>query len=211
MGRNGTVLRAAENGNLAFLPVQGHGWLQEVGQGRVSAVYGQAEHAIVLRFSLQAALPAEMVILLLPLEAVVDELNTLGTLTRLVENVQDDTVRGYCYLADEERHYMFFAGRNGVWKLGAWESDAEFLYCGVIPGAGHRWVLCGGSYAEIGGCRVISCRQQVDRYEWTSRGATKQIFCSDESAPGEVSEDALASAQTVLLGQGGARSPWGAL
>ncbi len=197
-------LLARDGERLALLPVEGHGWSQELTQGRVSPVYGKAEPSPVLRFSIQALLPAEFAILLRPVEHALQE---LGTLEPMDDRAKNATVRAYRYSRPEEAHYMFFAEHSQGWVLGPWASDAQFLYCGIAPGGKQHWVLCGGSYAEISGQRVITCKRAVERCEWVSGDAAGQISCSGESALCHLSEDALASVKKFLLGEALPNSP----
>jgi Heparinase II/III-like protein/Heparinase II/III N-terminus len=197
-------LSATDGKRLALLPVEGHGWSQELIQGRASPVYGKAEPSPVLRFSIQARLPAEFAILLRPVEHALEE---LGTLEPLGDGAKNATVRAYRYTRPEETHYMFFAEHSQGWVLGPWASDAQFLYCGIGPSGKQHWVLCGGSYAEIDRKRVITCRRAVKHCEWVSGDAAGHFSCSEESALCHLSEDALASVKKFLLGEALPSSP----
>ena len=191
-------LSARDGTRLALLPVEGHGWSQELTQGRVSPVYGKAEPSPVLRFSIQALLPTEFAILLRPVEHALEE---LGTLEPMDDGAKNATVRAYRYSRPEEAHYMFFAEHSQGWALGPWASDAQFLYCGISASGKQHWVLCGGSYAEVDRKRVITCRRAVEHCEWVSGDAAGQFSCSGDSALCHLSEDALASVRKVLLGE----------
>ncbi len=198
------VLSAAGKERLALLPVEGHGWSQEVTQGKLSPAYGKAEGSPVLRFSTKAVLPKEFVILLRP---VLGALAELGTLEPVDDRAQNAAVHAYRYSRPQEAHYIFFAEHSQGWVLGPWASDAQFLYCGIAPGGKQHWLLCGGSYAEISGQRVIACRRAVERCEWISTEATQQISCSVDSAPCHLSEDTLAFVEKFLLGGALPNSP----
>jgi Heparinase II/III-like protein/Heparinase II/III N-terminus len=192
-------LSATDGKRLALLPVEGHGWSQELTQGSVSPVFGKTEPSLVLRFSRQALLPAEFAILLRPAEHALEE---LGTLEPLEDRTKNSTVRAYRYSGPEEAHYMFFAEGSQGWVLGPWASDAQFLYCGIGPSGKQHWVLCGGSYAEIDRKRVITCRRAVEHCEFVSGDAARHFSCSGgELALCHLSEDALASVKEFLLGE----------
>lgn len=167
---------AGHKEQLAFIPLQDHGWLQEVGQRSVSPVYGRQEQAAVLRFSTRTELPAEFVILLLSSGRVAEE---PGVLTEIRE--KESRARGYCYSHSNTSHYLFFAEGGETWNLGAWQSDAQFLYFGTAPDGGQHCVICDGSYVQAGGQRA-ALRCQVPRFEWVTDGAGRPTYCSDASA-----------------------------
>lgn len=193
-------LRCAEQRGLAFLPVEGHGWSQEVRQGAVSPVYGKQEMSPVLRFSKKALLPAEFAILLLPVGQVFEE---LGVLAKIHDAATQASVHGYRYHAPGESHYIFFAERGQRWHLGPWASDAQFLYCRLASeGVQQHWVMCEGSTIEIAGQQAVAFEHPVARFEWESTGAIRHTFSSDESALSHLSEEALASAP-ILPGSDG--------
>jgi len=51
---------------ISILPPAGHNWSQTVETWDWSPVYGRKEPALVLRFSIETALPAEFAVLLIP-------------------------------------------------------------------------------------------------------------------------------------------------
>ncbi len=201
-GSTAAILQSRERDHLVFLPARGHGWSQEISRGKISDAYGKAEPNIVLRFVRSTFLPAEFAVVVLPFETSIQEVTSIGGLVQLDEKQDTAKVRGYRYDRPGEIHFMFFANCNGTWNLGPWESNAQFLYCGIAPAGRQHWILCGGSYAEIGGHRVVACRQPVDRYEWTSAKGREQLFCSDESAISQSPEETLALAHAALLSHG---------
>jgi hypothetical protein len=183
-----TFSSPGEREGLSLLPVQGHGWSQETVQGEVSPVYGEEVSAPVLHFGTRATLPTEFAILVRPVRGAVEE---QGILARMQGARKAEPVQGYRYEGPEECHCIFFAEPGKEWSLGSWASDAELMYYGVGPeGRGH-WVLCGGSYAEVDGQRVVSCSRAVERCEWNSGQGAKRLSCSDESALTYVSDRAI--------------------
>jgi len=186
---NAAFLWAREDEGLSLLPVQGHGWSQEIVQGKVSPVYGKEEPAPVLHFGTRATLPAEFAILIRPVWGALEE---QGVLARMEGEAKGTPVCGYRYKGPEECHFFFFAEPGKEWSLGPWASDAELMYCGVGPQGRQRWVLCGGSYAEVRGQRVVSCSRAIERCEWSSGEGGEPLSCSDESALSYLSERAIA-------------------
>ncbi len=165
---------------LAFLPVENHGWSQEVIQGKLSPVYGREEPSRVLHFSTSALVPVEFAVLLLPVEEAFEK---LGVLTQIDHEGKNAPVRGYRYDTDQGCHYVFFAEGSKRWDSGPCASDAQFLYWGIgRHGDRRHLVACGPSYVEIGGRQVIAFKQAVDRFDCVGDGKGMQIFCSHASA-----------------------------
>ncbi len=160
---------------LALIPVRGHGWSREFSQCGLSPVYGIEEPTTVLRFSTRTALPAEFAAVLLSSARVRDE---AGVLTEIQQ--EGSSARGYCYSDMKAIHLLFFAEGEKNWKLGQWESDAQFLYCETTPeGERHHFVLCEGSNVSIDGKHVVAFKHPVARFEWAASGGVGKIFCSE--------------------------------
>ncbi|HLY60746.1 MAG TPA: alginate lyase family protein [Terriglobia bacterium] len=173
---------------LTLLPVESHGWSREIIQGRVSPVYGKEEPAPVLRFSSKVVLPADFSVLVRPGRG---EFEGLGVLTRMHGEARVEAVRGYRYDYHKECHLIFIAEPGKRWSLSHWASDAEFLYYCGGPGEQSYWVLCGGSYVEVDGQRVVTCKRVVERLELSFNQGEKRLSCSDESAVDYFSEKAI--------------------
>jgi hypothetical protein len=191
MGQQATVLKGAGDDRLVFLPTQGSGWTQEIAAGEISAAYGEAQPDIVLSFLIRAALPVEMAVVVAPSVVPEPKQGDLGVLTLLADGKPGAEVRGYCYRTPEGTHHMFLAEKIGAWKIGVWESDARFLYGGIVQD-GQHWVLCGGSYVKVGGHGVIACRKPVECCEW-GEGADP-IPISEEVEISCLSDEVAASA-----------------
>jgi Heparinase II/III-like protein/Heparinase II/III N-terminus len=175
---------ADEQDSVALLTADGHGWSQSVCRDYWSPAYGYRERASVVNFGATVELPADFATLLM---ADQNSQTRLGQLVRTNE-FGVDAVSGYRYSDVREEHNFFFASRHasqhaslpGPWVLGAWASDASFLYwwfdreteeCALI--------LCGGSYAELGGRRVLTAGQRVSYAEVVSSAAKVELFSSD--------------------------------
>jgi hypothetical protein len=187
-----------ETRGLALLVAENQGWSKQILQGRVSPIYGKTEQNSVLEFHTQALLPAEFATLLRPVAHSDVE---LGRLEKIAPDFGSPAVRAYRYSNAQESHQMFFGEGNRPWTLQSWASDAHFLYCGITAGKQHL-VLCGGSYLEIDGRRVVSCKQPVARLEWINNSATKRFICSPETDVSSLSEDAIESAVTNVITAG---------
>jgi heparinase II/III-like protein len=189
---NFAIFSAGQEGSLAFLPVGGHGWLQELSQETVSPAYGKWEAGAVLRFTTRAVLPIELAVVLLPYKTPTGGLENLGAFNLIREGAEGADVQYYQYVTPQANSYMLFGDRGRPWTCGPWASDAKFLYCAIGPEDSQCFVLCGGSYAEISGQRLITCRRPVERFEWVTRKNESQVFCSDESALSNLNEVSLA-------------------
>jgi len=220
---NGPILFARDNAGqleeLAILPIEGHGWLQEISRGSFSPAYGREEPALVLRFSKECVLPEDFAVLVLPSN---ESMESLGVATRLHDRMSNQTsggnaanlrtqagdgaglagvgplARGYRYDSPGGRHYLLYSRGGAAWCLGPWRSDARFLYCGITRGGRQHWVLCGGSVVEIGGSPLATCPRAVEYCEWIREDVTRLIGCSDDSAAPQFSEEGFAAVEAEL-------------
>jgi len=161
---------------LALLTVEGHGWSESTVEDYCSPAYGVRERAKVTRFSTRAELPADFVTLIL---ANASSFADRGRLVRMTESGHG-AVRGFGYSNLRQEHNFFFSGSPGSWSLGPWSSDADFLYCSRdLRMEKYMLVLCNGSYADVGGSRVLNCRQRVRYAEVSSFAGEPSILSSD--------------------------------
>jgi len=159
---------------LGFVTAEGHGWAQSAHRGSWSPVYGREERAMVLTFSTNAKLPAEFVTLLVP------DANPHSGLGRLENVAHENGVRDLRYAREAQEHHFFFSNDTRPWTLGSWSSDARFLYWAWDRSRDARMlVLCGGSYAEIAGIRVIRSEVSVNYAEIVSASGKTELFSND--------------------------------
>ena len=164
---------------LAVLPVQKHGWSEEVHKGPWSPVYGVQRMITVLKFGTRSALPAEFVTVFVPLAEVAA---IPGTFSRLRHEEASDKVHAYSYQAKDIDHQFYFASAGQRWKCGSVVSDAEFVYLLSRPLAEPADViLCNGSYVELEGRRVLAATRKMKRCELVNREGLK-LFSSDAEA-----------------------------
>jgi len=177
---NDARFRFADDGEgIAIVAAVENGWARDLITGFWSPAYGRKEPSPVLNFSTVAQLPAEFVTLLTPISS---ERSDRGELTKIDAVGENQLVRGYRYQAKEEEHSFVFAGAGSHWRLGAWASDAEFLYLGHSPDHPYRLIFCNGSYFEVDGQRVVSCKQMVSRCEMMDKGGNTELLSSDIAA-----------------------------
>jgi hypothetical protein len=158
---------------LGLVTVEGHGWSQSADRGKWSPVYGREERATVITFGVASELPVEFVTLLLPGASPHAGVGRLERLSR------DASVRGYRYTRPGQEHCFFFPSTQGAWKLGNWTSDARFLYWAWDRAQESRvLVICDGTYAEIGGLRVLTSAQAVDYAEVVGTRNQTELFSS---------------------------------
>ena len=141
-----------------------------------SPAYGRRESARVVNFGAQVELPADFATL------VVAGDNSPANLGRLVKvnDFAPESVCGYQYSNLRQEHSFFFGGRPGPWALGVWASDADFL-CWSVDREKEQYslVLCNGSYAAVGGRRVLTCARRVSYAEVLSSSGNVDLFSSD--------------------------------
>ena len=167
---------ADERGSMTLVTAEGHGWSESVRRDYRSRAYGHKQQANVVNFGGRIELPADFVTLLI---ADQDSHARLGRLVRLDES-KGGIVRGYRYSNLGQEHSFFFALQPGPWVLGAWASDADFLYCSVDrEREQYALVLCGASYANAAGQRVLTCSTQVRYAEVLSSAMKVELFSSD--------------------------------
>ena len=169
-------LFTGERESLALLTIDGHGWSQSVRRDSWSPAYGRRESAHVVNFGAQVELPADFATLVVAGE------NSPANFGRLmkVNDFAPESVCGYQYSNLRQEHSFFFGGRPGAWALGAWASDADFL-CWSVDREKEQYslVLCNGSYAAVGGRRVLTCARRVSYAEVLSSSGNVDLFSSD--------------------------------
>jgi hypothetical protein len=164
---------------LAVLPVNDHGWAEEVHRGAWSPAYGVERTTTVLKFAKTCGLPAEFALLLVPLPGANE---TPGTFLRAQHDSLSDNFRAYEYQTYDCDHQFFFSSGRESWTCGPVASDAELVCV-------SRWkhsqaadiVLCNGSYVEVDGKRALEASRRVTYCEAVS-SASGQVFCSDMEA-----------------------------
>src|SRR6266478_2984009 len=160
--------------SLCLVTPEGHGWSQSAHRGNWSPVYGWQERATVLTFGFEGALPAEFATLLLPDASLADG---MGRLQRVAS---DASVCAYRYVRAGQEHHFFFPNGDRTWTHGNWASDARFLYWTWDRERGLRLlVMCGGSYVETGGVRVLTSERILDYAEVVSLASGTEVFSSD--------------------------------
>ena len=130
----------------------------------------------MVNFGTKIELPADFVTLL------ITDRNSRADLGQLVRinKFNGEAVCGYRYSDPREEHNFFFASEPHPWVLGAWASDASFLYWWFDREREESaLILCGGSYADAGGRRVLTCTRLVGYAEVLSFAAKAELFLSD--------------------------------
>jgi hypothetical protein len=162
---------------LGLVTVDGHSWAQSARRGVWSPVYGCQEKAMILSFACQGALPLDFATMLVPNARAK---TGTGHLERLAET---SAVQGYRYTKEKQEHNFFFADRPADWSLRKWRTDARVLYWSADKGLDERLlVICGGTFAEFGGIRVLASQRVVDYAELFSSGSGTELRSSDPEA-----------------------------
>ena len=213
----GPIMFARDNAGrlekLAILPIEGHGWLQGISRDSFSPTYGRKEPVLALRFSKECVLPENFAVLILASD---ESLQHLGIATKLHDRMSNQKsggnaadrrtntgatpalAQGYRYVSPAGRDYLLYSRGEATWGLGPWRSDARFLYCGIAGGGRQHWVLCGGSFVEIGGRRLATCQHAVEYCEWIREDVTRLVECPDGSADPQFSEQGFATVEAEL-------------
>jgi len=158
--------------SLGLITAEGHGWSQSAQRGIWSPVYGRQERTMVVTFGKVAELPAEFVTLLLP-----NANERIGRLERMASNSR---VRAYRYIREREEHWFFFGDQGKPWATGDWGSDAYFLYSAYNRDQEQRiLILCGGSYADLRGRRVVTVDSLLDFIEVSETTGKTEFFSSN--------------------------------
>ena len=161
---------------LSLLTAERHGWSEKMRPGSSSPAYGQKQPAPVLHFGTMASLPAEFVSLLVPVSS--GKCDT-GNLTRI--NGQSESVRGYRYRDSQGEHNLFFSLRGEPWTSGNWRSDAEFFYWNIGTDL-RSLVLCGGTYLDFAGQRVVTLREAGGYCELSDKDGSTTILSPGRDA-----------------------------
>lgn len=174
-----------------ILPCDGHGWSQQIERGYVSPVYGVEQPAAVVRFSARAWLPVELAV---ALDLAREASRGPGRLT-FIPASRGGVARGFQYECDNTVSFFVFGDSGAEWQMGTWRSDARFIHGQVWRDRRRSsFALCTGSYLEIGGERVIACRDPIQRYELSFAGGAQKVFSSDPDASVRCEFDALETA-----------------
>jgi hypothetical protein len=169
-----------EGQTLTLVSAANPNWSRNIRNESWSPVYGRRESANVVVFSGNVELPADFATLITV--AGTRNVNS-GELVK-TSAFSPGTGYGYRYSSPGQEHLFFFAhSESGPWVAGEWASDADFLYCSVDrEKREYMLVLCGGSYAEAGGRRVLTCGERVRYAEVVSSAMKVEIFSSNPSA-----------------------------
>jgi hypothetical protein len=179
VGQHVVRVKGASRG-LALVPVQEHGWAEEVRKEAWSPVYGQKAPMTVLNFGTIAEVPVEFVLMLVVLEEIHPGARSL---TRIVGSEPDSTVSAYQYAAEAGEYFFFFGEPGKPWRQNSVSSDAEFVCWNRKPGrSDHLLILCNGSYTEIEGGLELRCRRAVRWCELRLEGGRKTVRSSDPEA-----------------------------
>jgi hypothetical protein len=164
--------------------------IQRISQEWHAPVYGKKDPSPLLRFSTRAHLPVEFAALLMP---VFQARTQIGVLQPLHATRAGASVKAYQYSMAGSTDYFFFADKGGGWQCGAWASDARFLFCSTSTKENlNRFVMCDGSYLELGEQRMFSAKTAVVCDEWLV----------PESTPAFVSESTFARLMRPVMNTG---------
>ncbi len=182
---------------LALMHAQDSGLTCELVSGELSDAYGIKQAAPVVRMSGHALLPAESAAVIAPLFS---SLYKPGKLSPLPETGRtgSNRVRGYRYDLPRVSKCMIFSTARESWRLGAWKSDAAFIYCKIRDGEVVDFVLCDGSFAQLAGQAVLAHGEKVERLEWHDSRDGARLSASHQAALLSFSPDRFRSHNLAL-------------
>jgi hypothetical protein len=163
---------------LALIPAQGHRWAEQVSRECWSPAYGQKAPMLAIKFSADAALPAEFPVLLATLHEVCPGSHKFRRLT----DSANSAVVGFEYVADGKEHFFLFGEKGKNWKMNSFLSDAELVYWKKTTAGAEQLIFCGGSYALVEGGIELRFSRRVQWAELTLEGESRAVFGSDLDA-----------------------------
>jgi hypothetical protein len=161
---------------LALLVDGKSAWKTEITDGFVSPAYGSKQVAPVVRASINATLPQECGVLLLPITRASD----IGTFAAIDESPVRG-VRGYRYQTLHGAEFLFLAQGSAPWTCGLWASDASLLYCKLEGSRFVHVIMVSGSVAEWRGKRFVSHTAAIESFEWADGSGLKNASASEEN------------------------------
>ncbi len=160
-----------------FFP-EGHQFSASMRRGWNSPAYGRKVESSVLTLETRTNLPVDFATVLYP--GKIANARTTPRDGRLQQDDCDSTV-SYTFEDGENQHLFFFAKPALPWTWGDWASDAAFLYCRLNGNAElAHLVLCDGTFAELGGHRLLDAKRKVKHCEWPGPNDPQDFRCSED-------------------------------
>lgn len=186
---DGTFARDDGSG-LGLLTAGMAGWSHEILEDRWSPAYGITAPAYTFRSRRVAQLPTEFATLLLPFKVA----RAPGTLASL-DSSEPGRIGAYRLVTAEAEHFFCFARQPGVWQVGMWSADAEFVYSMVKrDGSQSKLICCNAKRVSFAGEQIVSCPTLVLRCEIVCDGPQ---FDTSSSEPGTIINEAAARSVSV--------------
>jgi hypothetical protein len=165
---------------LALLMPEHSEWSAEINEGAVSPAYGVQESAPVLRLSRTINLPSESasVISILP-----PAMKDIGKLNHLANASSDgnSTISSYRYERGASCSHLIFCECSGDWRVGPWESDAEFLSFQTESGRILSLAACGASFLKFNTEEIFRNQAKLSSWEWVRHGAAGTAHAPDSA------------------------------
>jgi hypothetical protein len=179
-------LNSSEHDALTFTDAEGRaglrllhdelsGWTADITSEPSSPAYGSKRSATVASFRASKHLPADFVTLLIPTPA---QQPSSEDLVRL--DTPASTAAGWRYATGDQEHWMVFSSARKPWVVGAWSSDAEFLYFSHNENGQRRLLFANGTFVESEGVRIVSCAGSMTRFEMTDSGQHRELSSSQD-------------------------------
>jgi hypothetical protein len=181
----------SDGSGLCLLTAGMAGWSREIIEDRWSPSYGTTAPAHTVRFRRVAQLPTECATLLVPSVS-----QAFGTLASL-DSSGPVRVGAYRYVTPDAEHFFCFTRQPGVWQVGGWSGDAEFVYSMMArDGSQSKLTCCNAKSLSFAGQQIVSCPTLMMRCEIICSG---QHFDISSSEPGAIVNEAAVKAVAIEL------------
>jgi hypothetical protein len=182
---------------LALLTPEHSEWSAEVMEGAVSPAYGIQELATVLRLSRTVNLPSEIAS---AISIVPHAVKDIGKLNHLAKPSSDgnSTIIAYRYERGASCSHLIFCDLSGDWRVGSWESDAEFLSFQTESGRILNMAACGASFLKFNAEEIFRSQAKLSSWEWVRLGAAGTVHAPDSAINHSTIGDVLDSGSALF-------------
>ncbi len=189
----------ASAAGLVLFPIHDSEWRAQMVSEYTSPAYGKKLLAPVVRLSCQRRLPAHGAAMIVPWLQDREHPATVVDLSK-EWSADADAVCAYRYEQGISVRYVVLAGpHEDAWMAGPITSNARLIYFSIEAGKLVHLVLWAGRVLKLGNKTLLNHPRPLDRFEFSSRAGTTQVFSSDDDIPADFDwhmlEDELFSGQ----------------
>jgi len=180
---------------VVVIPTLETGMCAHLEWAEISPAYGKKQQAPLLRIAGQVQLPTERATLIATLD---DSSDHARKFTRIDHT--ETTICAYRYQQSACEHVLLFStGAN--WSFGPLVSDAKLVYLGTEHGRALHFIICGGSFVDLDGKRILNSPNTFERFEWVCapNETSGRVSASENAAIHTFSEDVLRTLDLTSL------------